>query len=321
MNKGFLDFILSMSEDKYSEFIKNTDLEIEMDNNLDFTPLDHSWIDVVEQYIPFLKNAVDNPYREIIDVIDSKKLYENRFLISLILRLDNFLGDKYNEIVERLSNPFERSINIKGSTQLSDEQIEVDINVRSKRNEDADNGVAYGLSAKERIERLIEVVQSITDSVFFNSLKDIKVVTSPVHRTNVILEDQNFKKLLELWDFLENYILVQKTVLNKKIVAKQQENFNKRIKNSCFVNYQLLNNSLESNMINEDYYKDFLEKIIEGLVAESTMDDKTFKKLVNKKFEEAYSKKQSREKNIQSIFNKSIDSYQKQIKDAIRCLK
>ena len=75
------------------------------------------------------------------------------------------------------------------------------------------------------------------------------------------------------------------------------------------------------SVVNEDYYRNFLEKIVENLVFESDMDDKTFKKIVNKKFEEAYSKKQNREKNIQSIFNKSIDTYQKQIKDAIRCLK
>lgn len=321
MNKGFLDFILSISEDNYTEFMKKTDLDIELDNGLEFTPLNHSWIDVVERYIPFLKNAVDNPYQELIDVADSKKLYENRFLISLILLLDEFVVEKYNEVVDRLSNSYERNFCVKGETNFDTEKLEIELKIKSTRQEDLDNGLAYGLSAKERIERLIEVIQAIIDSQFFNSLKDIKLVSSPIHRTNVILEDQNFKKLLELWDFLDNYILVQKTVLSKKVQAKQQENFHKKVKNACFVNYKVFNGMSEITSASEDYYRDFLEKIIENLVAESTMDDKSFKKLVNKKFEEAYSKKQSREKNIQSIFNKSIDTYQKQIKDAIRCLK
>ena len=58
------------------------------------------------------------------------------------------------------------------------------------------------------------------------------------------------------------------------------------------------------NIKNLDILSKILEKIIEGLVNESTMDDKTFKRLVNKKFEEEYSKKQNREKNILAIFNK-----------------
>ena len=79
MNKRLLDFILSISEDNYDEFIKQTNLSVEGDNNLNLAPIDYSWIDIVEKYIPFLKNAVFNPYQEILDVGDSKKLYENGY--------------------------------------------------------------------------------------------------------------------------------------------------------------------------------------------------------------------------------------------------
>lgn len=320
MNKNFLDFILSVSEDNYSEFIDGLDLDIKVDNNLETKPLDFSWIDIVEKYIPFLKNAVESPYQEILDVVDSKKLYENRFLISLILKLDSFIEEKYKEVLERF-NLYERDIRIKGNASFELEDVEIDIKIKSKKKEDLEKGIAYGLSAKERVERLKAVIQTTMETSLFTALKDIKLVTSPIHRTSVILEDRNFKKLLELWEFLENYIIVQKAMSNKKVRAKQQEDLTEKVKNTCFVNYQLCNNINDMSVYNEEYYREFLERIIENLVMESTMDDKTFKRLVNKKFEEVYSKKQNREKNIQLIFNKSIDSYQKQIKDAIRCLK
>ena len=255
------------------------------------------------------------------DEVDSKKLYENRFLVSLIVKLDSFVNDKYKQLVDRLENSYERNITIKGQAKLKLEDIEFNMTLNSKRKEDLSAGESYGMSAIERIKRLINVLDTITSSNFFTSLQDIKLVTSPIHRTNVILEDQNFKKLLELWDFLENYLLFQKTLNNKKVQQKQQENLKQKINNVSFINYQLFNSVSDIGSASEAYYKDFLEKIIEGLVNESTMDDKTFKRLVNKKFEEEYTKKQNREKNILSIFNKSMDSYQKQVKDAIRCLK
>ena len=321
MDKELLDFILSITEDNYSNFIKSSELDINMDDNLEFVPLDHSWIDVVERYVPFLKGAFDNPYLEIIDIADSQKLYENRFLISLILKLEKFIQEKQRDVNERLSNSFERHINVKSTVEFELEDVEIEFSIKSRKKEDLNNGVSYGLTASERIERLNDVVKSITENNFFKSLRDVKLVTSPIHCTNVILEDQNLKKLLELWDFLENCILIQKTVSNKKVQTKQKDLFENRIKNTCFINYKLLDNINDINTVGEDYYKDFLEKIIESLVIESTMDDKMFKKMVNKKFEEEYVKKQNREKNIHSIFNKSIDSYQKQIKDALRCLK
>lgn len=321
MNKNLLEFMLSISEDNYEEFIKKSNISLETSNGLDVVAIDYSWIDIVEKYIPFLKNAVDNPYQEIMDEVDSKKLYENRFLISLIIKLDSFINDKYEQLIERLENSYERNISIKGKTKLELEDVEFTMILNSKRKEDTTAGESYGMSAKERIKRLLKVLNGITSSNFFISLQDIKLVSSPIHRTNVILEDQNFKKLLELWDFLENYLLFQKTLNNKKIQQKQQESLKQKVSNISFINYQLFNSAGDFSSVGEGYYKDFLEKIIEGLVNESTMDDKTFKRLVNKKFEEEYLKKQNREKNILAIFNKSFDSYQKQVKDAIRCLK
>lgn len=321
LNRELLDFMLSISEDNYDEFMKKSNISLETSNNLEVSTIDYSWIDIVEKYIPFLKNAVDNPYQEIMDEADSKKLYENRFLVSLIMRLDSFVRDKYNQLIDRLENSYERDILIKGKAKLELEDVEFDIALKSKRKEDSSAGESYGMSAKERIKRLVKVLDSVTSSNFFTSLNDIKLVSSPIHRTNVIMEDQNFKKLLELWDFLENYLLFQKTFNNKKIQQKQQESLKQKINHISFINYQLFNSVNDISGASESYYKDFLEKIIEGLVNESTMDDKTFKRLVNKKFEEEYTKKQNREKNILANFNKSIDSYQKQIKDAIRCLK
>ena len=53
MNKELLEFMLSISEDNYEEFMKKSTVSLETSNNLEVVSVDYSWIDIVEKYIPF----------------------------------------------------------------------------------------------------------------------------------------------------------------------------------------------------------------------------------------------------------------------------
>ena len=65
----------------------------------------------------------------------------------------------------------------------------------------------------------------------------------------------------------------------------------------------------------------FLDRLIEKMVQDTNVNEKNFKRMITKKFEDEYDKKKKREISIQGIFNKTIDNYNKQVKDAIRALK
>lgn len=319
MNKELLDFILSISDDNYQKFIDSSSIKLQLDSYLETVTSDYSWLDVIERYIPFIKNAVDNPFPELLEINGSKKLYENRFLVSLIFKLNNFIKDEYKIIIEKMVSPKKKNLKITGKTLLDNEEIEIKLEISSK--DINGNDKAYGLTVKDRLERIIELNQTLIKTPFFNSIKEASLVRSPIHRTNVILEDQNFKKMLELWGFLENYILLQKTISSKKIQSKKEDELKISLLNNYFISYRLLSNLNEIDEKNEEFYKDYLEHLIIRLVEDSTIDEKSFKKIINKKFEEEYLKKKNREKNIHAIFMKSMDNYQKQVKDAIRALK
>lgn len=319
MNKELLDFILSIPDDNYQEFIKASTIKLQLDSQLETITSDYSWLDVIERYSPFIKNAIDNPFQELLELTDSKKLYENRFLVSLILKLNSFLKDEYKILLERMISSKKKSLKINGKTLLDNEEIEIKLEISSR--DIKGNDKAYGLTVKERLERIIELIDSLIKTSFFKSIKDATLVKSPIHRSNVILEDQNFKKMLELWGFLENYILLQKTLSSKKLQTKKDDELKESLLNNYYVSYRLLSNTIDEEDKNEEFYKDYLEHLITRLVEDSTMDEKSFKKIINKKFEEEYLKKKNREKNIHAIFIKSMDNYQKQVKDAIRALK
>lgn len=317
MNKELLDFISSISDDNYQEFIKSTTLKLKAENlygELD----DYSWLDIIEKYIPFVKNAMENPYQDFLELSESKQLYENRFLMSLINKLNLFVKDKYKGLLETIISNSKRTIKITGKTLLNNEEINMNLELSSKIIKANDK--IYGLTVKQRLERIIDLIESLTKKSIYISLKGIPLVSSPIHKTNVILEDQNYKKMLELWDFLENY-----TIFDKNNTSKEKDDINEELINkfcnNYFFSYQIFNLNKIVTEDNDTLYKEYIEHLIKRLVEDSTMDDKTFKRIVNKKFEEEYNRKKNREKNIHAIFEKSMDNYQKQIKDAIRALK
>lgn len=319
MNKELLDFMLSISDDNYQNFIKSSTIKLKLDNIDLFNDNDYSWLDVIERYIPFIKNVVDNPYQEFLEIEASKKMYENRFLISLIFKLNIFLQDKYKLLLDKVISKSKRTVKVVGSTVLENEEIEFNLELSSKIIGTADK--TYGLTIKQRLERIIDLLDLMMKKTYFVSLKDISLVHSPIHKTNVMLENQNYKKLLELWEFLENYMIVQKNIINNNFSNIQKNEMIKNFYISYFLNYQIINSSVELVDGNDNFYEEYLSHLIKRLVENSMMNDKTFKRIVNKKFEDEYIKKKNREKNIHAIFVKSMDNYQKQVKDAIRALK
>jgi len=312
---------MSMSVDEYQSFVQKTSLKTKFDVYQNQGIYDYTWLDIIEQYLPFLKNAVENPYHDIVDAGTSSQLYEDRFLVTLTLRLDSFLHGQYKDFMNRMSIPSRNQIGYLGKTVLDGEEIEIKFEIKSTKKGYIEKTKSYGLSIKDRIKRMIDLVETVLKTPFLKSLKDISLVKSPIQKTPVILEELNYRKLLELWEFLESYILLQKTCISKELLDKQEEKSKMDLYIPYFMNYQILKNVGVINPLDENFYKKYIEQFITRLVEESTMDEKTFKKFVNKKFEEEYAKKRNRDKNIQSIFEKSIDNYQKQMKDAIRALK
>ena len=197
-----------------------------------------------------------------------------------------------------------------------DEELQIKISIISNKKTDNSKGESFGLSLNERIERVLNISNDFLNTKFMKVLNDASLVYNPINKTPLIIEETNYKKALELYNYIDNYENSCKDYNNKITNRKLDKN----LLVSSFIEYQsflnVINNNLEDNQ-----YKLFLERLIEKMVTDSTMDQKSFKKMLTRKFDEEYSKKKNREQNIQNIFIKNIDNYNKQMKDAIRALK
>lgn len=311
MNQEWLNCLMQIPLDNYETFIENTKLDMNLDLSSKFLEKDYSWLSIVERYLPFLKNTMDSSYFLLMEK-DIQKNYDSRFLYTLFLRLDHFLQSQYEQVLASEKAANQSILHLTGTTSLEEEEIDMELSLKVKKKGISDKDV----TVKERLEQVLAFLKPLRDSEFMNSMKGASEVRSPIRRTTLLAGHENFKKLLELFEFLDHYAMLEKALSGKTKKRESSEFFI-----PYFLNYSIF---FQPNFFREtdlDFLKKYFESFIREFVAQSSMDDKTFKKMVNKMFEEEYAKKKNREKNIEQILKKSLDTHQKQMKDAIRILK
>lgn len=315
MNKEWLDCLMEMPMLEYDSFKEATTLQSKILLSKKFLDNDYSWLNVIEKYLPFLRNTLESISPLVSEEVEARKNYENRFLYTLFCRLNQFLQMQKSRLEKQELASNQSVLNISGTTPLESEEVSfsLQLTITKKEVEKRKNTVE---SAKERLSLAISFLEPLQNCLFVQVMKESSFIRFPIRRTGLLVTHENYKKLLELSEFLDSYEMLEKTL---DVKEKKQEKVNFLI--PYFMFYQLFS---ESNIFidkDEEFLKKYLEGFIRQFVEEGSTDEKSFKKMINKIFEEEYAKKKNREKNIQQVFAKSIDNYQKQVKDAIRALK
>lgn len=311
MNQEWLRCLMDMPLEEYETFKEKTAVSMNADISKGVVQKDYSWLGVVERYLPFLKLMIEDPYA-LWSEEDLKKNYECRFLYTLFGRLEDFLNRQYESIQEKKKRKNQSTLFITADTSLEKQDVhyELSLTVKPKENE-KDN-----LSLEERLLQALLFLEPLKHSQFMTRMKGASLVRSPIRRSVLLSSHDNYRKLLELSEFLDSYAM-----LEKAFAGKEKKNDESAFFIPYFMNYSLFFEPALYQDSSLEFLKKYLEGFIRKLVEESSIDEKTFKKMVQKLFEEEYAKKKNREKNISQIFTKSFDNYQKQTKDAIRIFK
>lgn len=299
MNNKIVEYISDIDNVLYDKFIDNSNIELLEYNLNDY---DYSWLDSLEEYLPFLNNIVTKNYAKSNVILKS---YENRFIKTLIYQIYNFLLNEKSKIENNKNS--NKNINSKLSTIIDSEEIEVEIKIKTKNNTNNDSFI-------ERINIVLEIITSLINSEFIKSLDDLSIITEEIDKTEVFEQELNYRKAFELYNILKKYI--ENTTSEHELSSMIKD----KVLTASYLEYQITKN-YNKNKLDGNIYKEFIEKLIEKMVLEYSIDEKSFKKMIIKKFEDEYNKKKSREKNIQNVFIKNIDNYNKMVKDAMRALK
>lgn len=142
----------------------------------------------------------------IVEREDNYFIYENRFLYTLVLRMHTFLEERRQAVVE-LNEAQVHSFSTRRSATWNRKHMEADIHLSfSQRPAKSRNDIDVDeMTSAERVLLLQHRVNDLMNAPLMRMLKGATQVSSPIVRTNVFKKNPNFKRALELFEFLDNY--------------------------------------------------------------------------------------------------------------------
>lgn len=140
---------------------------------------------------------------------ESFAIYENRFLMTLIRRTLKFVADKYSKMKDVPDDSYN---DFTAERHITLYEEKVDFNFKYVR--EAHESLAEDLDAVadteelsdfDRIRKIREKLNSFLATPLMQAISKEIEVRPPITQTNMLKKDPNFKKSVDLWNFLDKY--------------------------------------------------------------------------------------------------------------------
>ena len=185
---------------------------------------------------------------------ESFEVYENRFLYTLILKLNEFINKRY-EIIKKsvVSNSQEVKISLNTKYNFNGTDMNVSLVASTDMPFDEEKfRETQTYQSVKRVEKIKQIVQGFLGSAFAKEMRSSALVRPPITRTNVIKKEPNFKKALILWQFIESYSKSGFEAIEVNETMALPEELNEKYSNVLFLN----------NVILDEYASNFGERVL-----------------------------------------------------------
>lgn len=187
--------------------------------------IDMDWVIAIEETLPYIQKAIDEQRRfikQVENVVRIKKakkiltvereegfaIYENRVLLTLIHKALMFVDDKYSKMKD-VPNDSYNNITMNRHLELNQQKLDFSVNYVNEKHEslaeDLDVEDIESLSDFDRIRRIRQGLNECLATPLMKEIAKEPQVKPPLTQTNLLKENPNFKKAVELWNFLDTY--------------------------------------------------------------------------------------------------------------------
>ena len=255
--------------------------------------------------------------------------YENRFIYTLLKHVQYFI-DKRLRILNDTKIQTENKISLESEFNIGKEKIKYEFSMTSiekaeknkttiKLDEDTSQ-----MDLQHRVERLRMILYDFQNSQLIKSLDGCLLVRPPIMRTNVILKNQNFKKAMELWTFIESYNDAGLTIQVIENEEMPNNDYIQEMFNLSLINYHLFNHHVKPGKDLEkelpparELKPNLVRNTVEEYMDEFTMDIDDIERIFIDEIKRATKKRRENEQKIK----KAIDRALKKEKDRKKKLK
>lgn len=162
--------------------------------------IDMDWVIAIEETLPYIQKAIDEQ--------ESFAIYENRVLLTLIHKALMFVDDKYSKMKD-VPNDSYNNITMNRHLELNQQKLDFSVNYVNENHEslveDLDVEDIESLSDFDRIRRIRQGLNECLATPLMKEIAKEPQVKPPLTQTNLLKENPNFKKAVELWNFLDIY--------------------------------------------------------------------------------------------------------------------
>lgn len=187
--------------------------------------IDMDWVIAIEEALPYIQKAIDEQRRfikqaeNVVRIKKAKKIltvereegfaiYENRVLLTLIHKALMFVDDKYSKMKD-VPNDSYNNITMNRHLELNQQKLDFSVNYVNEDHEslaeDLDVEDIESLSDFDRIRRIRQGLNECLATPLMKEIAKEPQVKPPLTQTNLLKENPNFKKAVELWNFLDTY--------------------------------------------------------------------------------------------------------------------
>lgn len=187
--------------------------------------IDMDWVIAIEETLPYIQKAIEEQGRfikqaeNVVRIKKAKKIltvereegfaiYENRVLLTLIHKALMFVDDKYSKMKD-VPNDSYNNITMNRHLELNQQKLDFSVNYVNEDHEslaeDLDVEDIESLSDFDRIRRIRQGLNECLATPLMKEISKEPQVKPPLTQTNLLKENPNFKKAVELWSFLDTY--------------------------------------------------------------------------------------------------------------------
>ena len=170
---------------------------------------------------------------------ESFNTYENRLIYTLINNMRTFIDFKVSKNITASSLKDEKKCEYTGVTKIGAEKVSYSFVLNAKTDVDKKDGFRNGMSVEQRIARLKLRISDLTNMPVYVALakEHVAKVIPPIKKTNLILKNTNFQYAMKLWDFIQNYIKDEDTVVRDKKLIEEDLNLKEMLDDVFLLNY------------------------------------------------------------------------------------
>ncbi len=151
--------------------------------------------------------------------ISDYAVYENRFLYLLLVTLRDFCAERLKKIREA-SRRTDISLRVKKTFAVVNHRVTYSLKLSDANTNDEDNETDGNTSVLlSRIEDIYGLVNGMLQTPLMQDMSLVPMIQPPIKRTNVLKMNVDFKKALELYEYIMGYKKDGFTITEKETVT------------------------------------------------------------------------------------------------------